>query len=390
MLKLLTFIAAVILGASLFLLGSRTNESAQPVAIVTEHAELPPTPTHTEIIPVPETALAAEKEIVSAPIETPTLPTPLPLQKTLENNYHVFQTFNNCGPASLSMALSYFNITITQKELGEQLRPWQIPGGNNDDKSVTLKELAEKANEFGLTTYQRPNGNIDLIKAFISNDMPIIVRTWTKENESIGHYRVIKGYDDVTGDIIQDDSLQGKNLRFSYALFNTLWEKFSYEYLILVPQDKIAIAESILGDDVDPLVAWRTSAEHERSILENDPDNIYHRFNLSVALHNIGEYAEAVAEFEKVEHALPFRTLWYQIEPIEAYFALGNYDRVLAITEQVLNRYNRAFSELYLLRGEIYKLQGDIAAARVEFEKAVKYNIHMKRAQEALNNLPIL
>lgn len=387
MLKLLTFIAAVMLGTSLFLLGSRTNDAVQPAAFSTPQPAPSPAPADTETMPVPENTPAPAEETTPPPAAPAPAPASLPLQKTLENDYHVFQTFNNCGPASLSMALSYFNITITQKELGEQLRPWQNPNGDNDDKSVTLKELAEKANEFGLAAYHRPNGTVGILKALIANDMPVIVRTWTKENESIGHYRVVKGYDDLAEEIVQDDSLQGKNLRFSYALFNTLWEKFSYEYLVLVPQDKVALAETILGEDTDLLTAWRKSAEHERSILENDPDNIYHRFNLSVALYNIGAYAQAVAEFEQVEKRLPFRTLWYQIEPIEAYFALENDDRVLAITEQVLNRYNRAFSELYLLRGEIYKRRGDTTAARAEFEKAVRYNIHMKKAQEALDNL---
>ncbi len=308
-----------------------------------------------------------------------------PDSKLLPNDYHIFQSFNNCGPAALSMALSYYDINVSQQELGQSLRPYQVPGGENDDKSVTLAELAQKSKEYNLIPYLRPNGNIDLIKQFITYDIPIITRTWLKENEDIGHYRVVKGYD--LTHLIQDDSLQGKNLRYTPEQFNAVWKKFNYEYLVLVPEDKKDIAEAILKDDLDLKTAWQKAVKLSEQELENNPDDIYARFNLSVALYNVGEYKKSVEEFEKVESRLPFRTLWYQIEPINAYFEQGDYQRVLDITERVLNYHNRAYSEAYLLRGEVFKKQGNIEAARSEFQKAVQYNVNLKSAQEALNSL---
>lgn len=324
-----------------------------------------------------------------------TIPSPAPaltlvrpsISKILKNDYHVFQTFNNCGPAALSMALSYYGINVSQKNLGGELRPYQIKSGKNDDKSVTLEELAGKAKEYKLIPYFRPSGNLEKIKLFITYDLPVMVRTWTKVNEDIGHFRVIKGYDNLTGELIQDDSLQGKNLRFSYSDFNTLWEKFNYEYLVLVPEKKKTIVETILGEDLGLVRAWQKAKENSQTVLNRNPDSVYDRFNLSVALYNIGDYEGSVKEFEKVEDRLSARTLWYQIEPIQAYFKLGNYKRVFAITDKVLGSGNRAFSELYLIRGEIYKIQGDIELAKSEFEKAVFYNINLKSAHEALSSL---
>jgi tetratricopeptide (TPR) repeat protein len=312
---------------------------------------------------------------------------PLPQSKTLVNDYHIFQSFNNCGPAALSMTLSYYGINISQAELGQQLRPYQIPGGNNDDKSVTLEELAKKGEAYDLIAYHRPNGNPELIKQFINYDIPVITRTWLHENEDIGHFRVMKGFDERTKEFIQDDSYENKNLRYSYETFNTLWEKYNYEYLVLVPKDKQQIAEEILGENKDEIIAWKNAVQlSQKQILEN-PDNIYARFNLSVAYFHIGDYKNSVKEFEAVEERLPFRTLWYQIEPIEAYYHLKDYDRVFAITDRILNNHNRAFSELYIIRGNIYKMQGNIDAARNEFEQAVFYNVNLPEAQEALNSL---
>ncbi len=310
-----------------------------------------------------------------------------PPQKILPTNYHIFQSFNNCGPAALSMALSHYGITKTQEELGQSLRPYQIANGDNDDKSVTLDELAEKAKEYNLIPYHRPNGSIDLVKRFIASDIPVIARTWLHPNEDIGHFRVIKGYDDSTQEIIQDDSFEGHDLRYKYSDFNGMWGKFSYEYLALVPKGKEQIAQAILATDFDKQLAWERAVKNAEKELAKNPQDTYSRFNLSVALYNTKDYQKSVIEFEKVENQLPFRTLWYQIEPIQAYYEIGDYHRVFAITDQILNNQNRAFSELYIIRGKIYQKQGEIDSAKHEFEKAVLYNSNLKEAKEALNSL---
>ena len=317
---------------------------------------------------------------------TPTIP-PIPSQKILPTDYHIFQTFNNCGPAALSMALRFYGVNVSQEELGQALRPYQIPGGDNDDKSVTLQEMAEKSKEYGLIPYHRPMGNPDLVTQFIANDMSVIARTWTKPNEDIGHYRVIKGYDETAGIFIQDDSLQNKNLQYTYTDFNEIWKKFNFEYLVLVPKEKKEIAKTILGKNTNSKVAWQNAVENSLQELSDNPNDTYAGLNLSVAYYNTGEFQKSIEQFEKVENLLPFRTLWYRIEPIQAYYELGNYDRVFQITERVLNFYNRAFSELYILRGKIYQKQGKIEEARTEFQKAVLYNSNLKEAQDLLSSI---
>ena len=320
-------------------------------------------------------------------------PSPIPslipqlTAKVIENNYHIFQTFNNCGPAALSMAFSYYGIAISQQQLGQDLRPYQNPQGNNDDKSVTLEELAQKAREFNLVPFHRPNGSIELIKQFITHDIPVITRTRLTQNDDIGHFRIIKGFANITQEFIQDDSLQGHSLKYSYVQFLKIWQIFNYEYLVLVPADKEPIARSILGENADIKTAWENAVKNSQKELTENPDNIYARFNLSIALYHTGDFKNAVLEFEQVENKLPFRTLWYQIEPIEAYYELGNYQRVFDMTDKIFLNQNRAFSELYVIRGEIYKKQGNLVAAKSEFEKSVFYNQNLKSAQQALEQI---
>lgn len=317
------------------------------------------------------------------PVPTAT-PVPPPESHIIPNDYHIFQTYNNCGPASLSMALSYYGISRSQAELGNRLRPFQVPGGDNDDKNVTLAELAAYVSEYGFTAYHRPAGTLETIRAFVSRGLPVLTRTLTAPSEDIGHFRVIKGYDDAKGVIIQDDSLQGHNLEYSFADFNLMWKYFGYEYLVLVPQTRIPEAEAVLGEDADPDVAWQKAVKLAEDRLRENPGDVLARFNLSVALYHTGDFRRSAGEFEKVEHSLPFRTLWYQLEPVISYFELGEDERVLEIAGRILNNHNRAYSELYLLRGHIYRRRGETEAARKEYELAVYYNHNLREAHDAL------
>ncbi|MBP6882238.1 MAG: C39 family peptidase [Candidatus Levybacteria bacterium] len=313
---------------------------------------------------------------------------PTPDQKVLANSYHIFQSFNNCGPAALSMALSYFDISATQAELGQALRPYQNPNGDNDDKSVTLEEIATYANEkYGLTAYRRPMGDMATIKQFIANDIPVITRTWLKQDDDIGHFRIIKGYNDTRGIIIQDDSYQGKNLEYTYDDFMSIWKKFNYEYLVLVPKNKESVAKLILNENIDEKIAWRRAITNSEKDLKINPNDFYAGFNLSVAYYEIGYYQKSVEEYEKIKEILPFRTLWYQIEPLKALYEIKRYDELLDITGRILSNQNRAYSELYIIRGDIYKAQNNTTLARAEYEKAVQYNSHLTLAQNKLDSL---
>lgn len=310
-------------------------------------------------------------------------------RKVLPNITHVFQTFNNCGPASLSMALSYYGVYESQQTIGLELRPYQNPQGDNDDKSTTLDELADKSEDYGFTALHRPAGDINMLLNFVNNDMPVITPTWTKVNEDIGHYRVVKGYDLTSNEIIQDDSLQGKNLSYSFNEYSELWSKFNYEYLVLVPRDKLAIAKQIVGENYDEEIAWENSKKISEADLQKNPNNVYARFNLLVALYNLGDYQQAIAEYEKIEDKLPSRTLWYQIEPILSYFEVGNYSKVFEISDYLFTHGNKAYSELYILRGRIYLEQGKKALAKQSFEDAIYYNKNIYIPQDYLNQAGI-
>lgn len=330
------------------------------------------------------------KKSNSTPTVSPTTPIPgvqvntPPEYAEIPMQMHVAQTFNNCGPASLSMLLSYYEYKVSQQELGAKLRPYQHPTGDNDDKSVTVAELAEEAKNYNLISYYLPNGNMDIIRKLVANGMPVLARTWLHPNEDIGHYRIVRGYDDIKQEIIQDDSYEGKNLRYSYKVFTEMWQPFNYEYMVLARPDQVQIVDEIIGEDVTESIAWLHA--YERAIVEEteNQNNVYPIFNQAVALYHLSRYKESIRAFERSQSKIPGRMLWYQIQPIQSYLEDKQYDKVFSLTSAILDNHNRGFTELYLLRGRAYKEQGKIEAARNEFQQAVFYNVNSEEAKQAL------
>ncbi|KKQ51855.1 hypothetical protein A2865_04500 [Candidatus Woesebacteria bacterium RIFCSPHIGHO2_01_FULL_39_17] len=300
---------------------------------------------------------------------------------------HTYQTFNNCGPATLSMILSYYGKNVSQKELGEKMRPYQVASGDNDDKTIFTSEFVEWAKKYGFEAIRRVNGDINILKTFTANGIPVVVKTWLHMNEDIGHFRIIRGFDDGSQDIIQDDSYEGPNRKIPYYDFLSMWQPFNYAYIIVYTPDKKDLVEAIIGSEMDDTLAWESSLGRAQKEAELDTENVYPWFNQSMAYYHLGEYQKSVEAYERVEKRLPRRMLWYEIEPILAYQKLADFERVFQITSKVLNGGNRAYSELYQIRGEIYLVQGNKEAAKREFELAVQYNKNYTPAQEFLSQI---
>lgn len=312
----------------------------------------------------------------------------LPNAKTILGLSHAWQSRNNCSSVGLMITLSHWGIQETQERIAEATRPWNKPRGTNDDKSVTLYELGDYAEaRHGMLTYVRPNGDIELLKKFIAHDIPVLTKALIYPQDDIAHYRVVRGYDEEKKLIIESDGIEGPNQPYSYEEWMHLWKDFNYSYLILVPKEKQELVENLLGEDADERTAWQNAKTlSEREILKDSSDMRAH-YNLVTALYYLGDYEAAVREFEKIEYSLTRRKLWYQMESIDAYFKLGRYDRVIELADNIINDNNNAVSELYMLKGKIYESRGEMAKARVEYERALYYHKYFQPAKDALSLL---
>lgn len=312
-------------------------------------------------------------------------PANTPPQALLSTQLYVPQSFNNCGPAALSMDLSFYGVAVSQEVLADALRPDHNSTGKNDDKSTFPDQIAAQAEQYnGLIAYYRPAGSVALLKQLVAAGFPVIVRTLFMNNDQVAHYRVVKGYDDATGQIIEEDGFQGPNVTYSYGDFNALWKYFNYDYIVLAKPAQKAQVEAIIGADVNAATAWQDAANIAKKDLAASPSDYLATFNLAVADYYLGNYSQTVSLYQSVASQLPKNTLWYQIEPIEAEYQLGNYDAVYSMTQAIFDAGNIAFPELYVLRGQAYEKQGNDTQARAEFNTALMYNANLQSAKDAL------
>ena len=357
----------------------------QPTPIVIATGGPPPSPT-----PIP----------TSTPEPTPTaIPIPINGSARLEGIYHQFQDWNNCGPATLAMTLSYFGLGLAQTQTAAFLKPSQ------EDRNVSPHEMAAYVNtQTEFQALDRVNGDLDTLRRLLDAGFPVIIEigldppgeyAWL---EWYGHYLLVVAYDDAQEQIWTYDSwfgtsevpLENKHSFgriVSYENLETYWAQFNRSYITFYPPEEAATVAAIIGPSMDEATMWQAALERAQIEATSQPENAFFWFNLGTAYVNLGDYEKAAAAYDQARAiGLPWRMLWYQFGPYEAYYQVGRYEDVLTLTNTTLKDYDY-FEEAFYYRGLAEQALGDMAAARRDFEKAAAFNPNFAPAVEALAQL---
>ncbi len=293
------------------------------------------------------------------------------------------QTYNNCGPATTSMVLQYFGKNVSQEETKAALR------SNPTDSNVFTYEIRDYLkNKWGVESKLMYNGSVELIKTLISNGFYVVIEDTLHPNEDIGHTTIIRGFDDDQGILIADDSFLGTGITYPYEEFEEKqWKPFNHEYLPVYTKDKEAVLRSIIGDNWDEEVMYKNAIDRNEAAILKDPKDMYAWFNLGTSYFGLHDYEKAKVAFERSrEIGWPMRMLWYQIQPVQTYNKVGEYDKALELANLGL-RFNDSFAELHLEKAIAYKGMNDLVAARTEVEKALSFAPNFKPARDYLASL---
>ena len=299
-----------------------------------------------ETAPVTSAVEVAEPEAVT--VETaPLASTELPASASLTGLRHEWQTWNNCGPATLATYLSYYGSGINQAQIGSVLRR------SEDDKNVSPEELHAYAAERGMHAILRVNGSADMLRTLVANGYPVLIETWLEEhpNDGMGHYRLVTGYDDarqawqiydsyVATDLVQAGGKDGQGdyagSWFNYATAEEWWKVFNRTYLLVYPAEDEGIIQSLLGAEYTSEQWSAAEAQAQADLVINNSD-AFAWFNLGTSLWNQGRVAEAVDSFDQARAiGLPWRMLWYQFAIFPAYLAVDRADDALALADATL------------------------------------------------------
>ena len=340
----------------------------------------------------------------SVPSITPTparTHTPIPEFVQLTGVRHQFQKMNNCGPATLSMALSYWGWDGNQ----EVTRTWLRP--HPEDRNVMLYEMVDAVKlHTHLSALVRYGGDDALIKDFIAAGFPVIIERdmgdvrpnadWT------GHYSLIVGYDEAKREYLTQDSYRGPDIVLDYDNHYRYWRAFNHVYVVIYPPERKNEVLAILGPNADETYNHQLAAQIAQDAIPflEGRDLFFATFNYGTSLVNLGDYYGAAQTYDFVYNeiyptipteARPWRMIWYQTGPYFAYYYTGRYQDVINLANLTLETTGvQEIEETWIWRGRARLALGEVDAAIEDFNLALYYHPGWIPAQTELQNLGVM
>jgi len=304
---------------------------------------------------------------------------------------HEHQGWNNCGPTTLAMALSYWGRNETQYDVAPVLKP------DPEDKNVSPWEMESYARGLGLGAIVRVGGTLDRLKALLRAGFSVVVETWyvRDAHDQLGHYRLIIGYDDTAQEFITYDSLHGPDVTIGYRELDELWRVFNRAYLVIYAPEQGQVLATGLGPDLDDAAMYERALETARVEAVTPPDTCiayadcadwvtFSWFNVGSSLTSLGRHDQAVVAYDQARQLeLHYRMLWYQFGPYESYHAVDRHGDVITLATATLATASN-LEESYYWRGMARLAQGDAGGARADFEVALRYHENWPPAVIAL------
>ncbi|MGH2543915.1 MAG: C39 family peptidase, partial [Ardenticatenaceae bacterium] len=241
-------------------------------------------------------AMEGEQSEPAAPVvpERTTVPLFLPplASAHLEGLRHEYQGWNNCGPATLAMNLSFYGRPETQQQTAPFLKP------DEDDKNVSPHEMAAYATAIGYGSKVVVGGSLELLRTFVSNGIPVIVESWfiPEPDDQMGHYLLLTGYEGNT--LTFFDSYNGPDVRENAAAFDQLWKVFNRTAVVVWPPEQETLALAILGDLADPRMMYERALATAHNEVNVTPHDKFAWFNLGSNLLALGDTKNAVQAFD--------------------------------------------------------------------------------------------
>jgi tetratricopeptide (TPR) repeat protein len=326
---------------------------------------------------------------IPAPTATPTLtPTPLPLAVRLEGVHYEDQhnRYNYCGPANLSMALTFWGWDGDRDDVGNAVKT------NNDDKNVMPYELQDFVLSQGYGAVIRYGGEISLFQRLIANGFPVMAEKGyytydlTGRYGWLGHYQFVTGYDETRQVLVVQDTYipNGENHEFTYQEFIDGWRSFNYLFMVVYPLDREAQLMALLGTWAD--VDWAARHALEKAQAEvgtlTGINQYFSAFNVGTSHVALRQYVDAAFAYDfafQLYNALPednlrpHRMLWYQTGPYFAYYYSGRYQDVINLANITFETIgDDVLEESWYWRGMGWLALGYTDNAIADFREAVR------------------
>jgi tetratricopeptide (TPR) repeat protein len=313
----------------------------------------------------------------------------LPERVMLSGTEMIWQDISRCSAAALTIQLSYWRDDYNYWETISYLNH------REEDVSVRLDEMIVYAETFGLKGIERMGGTLDMLKLLIANGFPVLIENSYYDSNSIddwmSHNRVIIGYDNTLGVLYSFDSLRGNDdgagIQFEYTFVEERWRSLNNAYMVLYEPEDEQFLQAIMGDQWDTTANAEWSLQMAQAELDNQQSDSFSLFNKGTALVTLGRYQEAAEAYDRArEIGLPWRMMWYQFGPLEAYLQVGRTEDVYQIVRNVITN-APGVEEMYYYIARAYLGDGNTERAIANLEATLWRNPNYSAAQELLDEL---
>lgn len=332
------------------------------------------TPNSSGSTQIPVSPVQTSISINSTISPTPS-PVPIPAHASLPAPKFEQQDMNNCGPATLTMALRYYGWEGDQHDISGIIKP--IP----QDRNVNPEEMVYYVSNYAgwLRADYRVGGNLTLLKRLIASGFPVIIEEtfifdspyWPNDDLWAAHYMFLTGYDDVTRTFTGQDSFHGPDQQIPYDDINKNWEPFNYVFMLVYLPDQETQLRMLIGADWDTDLNRQNTLAGAQNVTIAYPDDAFAWFNLGTNLVYFERYTEAARAYDNARNlGLPQRMMRYQFGPFIAYFHSNRMDDLLTLTNYALER-TPTSEEALLWHGWALYRKGDTSGAINDWRKAL-------------------
>jgi len=288
------------------------------------------------------------------------------------------------------MGLTYFGYADDQYKAAQWLKP------NSEDKNVSPWQMAEYVNtQIGGTVYAlvRQGGTLDRLKTLIANNFIVIIEEGYdppgKNLGWMGHYLLISGYDDGTQQFTSQDSYEGPNYVYSYDHINDYWHHFNRLYIVLYDISRQQELMTLLGTDADETQNDQNALAQATEDARANQSDPFSWFNIGTNEVALGDYDRAATAYDQARNlGLPWRIMWYQFGPFEAYYHVGRYDDMITLAQANLNDGGGQYvEETFYYGGLAREGMGERSRAIDNFNGALTFNPNFSPARVARDAL---
>ncbi len=345
------------------------------------------------------TALTPDAPDAVDATETPTLPSatptstpePLPAAITLDGVRYEDQhnRWNYCGPANLSMALTYWGWDGNRDVVGTYVKP------SDKDKNVLPSEMEDFVRtQTPLNMLIRQGGTIELLQRLMAAGFPVLVEKGYYEVDYtgtlgwLGHYQFVTGYDTAIDSLLVQDTYikDGKDHLMTHDEFLEGWISFNYLFMVAYPPELESELLETLGPWADP--GWAAQHALDTALVQTQSETglneFFAWFNLGTSHVALQQYVDAAfaydqafsvyANLQQDDVMRPYRIMWYQTGPYWAYYYSGRYSDVINLANTTLLETisEPVLEESFYWRGLAYEGLGNMDQAVSDWRTALQ------------------